>query len=147
MEIDKLDAFQPTQHDPQHVIIGLCPQAEGVLAEIKGGDLGEVTVDDVFPFLILQLEAYAGSRPSAVLPCLGHCGQGCGNVGAHDSCSPINGTRPLALPDGVEVGLHHVESLDEGGKGIGGVREVGGLGLSSDRRKYVGEDILRKNIR
>ena len=36
MSVDELDALQPAQHDPKHVIVGLAAQAEEVLPKIVG---------------------------------------------------------------------------------------------------------------
>jgi hypothetical protein len=47
MEVLELNIFQPSQHNPEHVIVSLVPQTEGILAEVKSGRMAEVSTDGI----------------------------------------------------------------------------------------------------
>lgn len=94
---DQLDGVQPAEHHPEHVVVRLGADREGVLAEVVGRDVQEVVVD------CGRGVGGGGRRADA-----GERGR---DVGAGQGAGPIVGGGPVADPELEEGVLQCGEGL------------------------------------
>lgn len=96
----ELESVKPGKHDPEHVIVSLVAEREGVLTEVVGRGVGEVAVYGV------------------VVSGGGEGCEGSAEVGGHHRGRPIAGGGVGAEREGEELGLHRAEEIWEFSLGV-----------------------------
>ena len=133
MTLNELDSLEPVEDHPEHIIISLIAQAECVLAEVEGGQLAEVAVDDILVIAHFGNGGVGGKEA-------GDAGERCGNLGSHDCRGPVDGIGPYTMGDGEVVGLHRVQGFEQAGMICGDI--LGYFGLILQWSFYWPERLL-----
>ncbi len=106
--VNEADGLEPAEDDPEHVVVGLVTEGEGVLAKVVGDDVGEVAGDD----LLLAGGALGRLIRTGKVQLVRDGAQGGGDVSVHDGAGPVDALGPGAEP-ALEVGVLHVAKRHE----------------------------------
>ena len=111
MQALEFDIFQPVQHHPEHIVVGLVADTECILTKIKSGCVTEEMVDRVlqrderrFPLLCRIVDVGRSG-------CQGR--QRRSNMRSQNGSGPVDAGGPSAHPEHKVFVLHDMERIEK----------------------------------